>query len=165
MGYASAVMRPPRYPLEPLAKLREDQADAAVRGLAVAVAGRDAAERDRRTVERQRDDQEAAATRVRDAEQEALARGELRAADLARAGAWETRVASEGEAMASAVERARGAESHAREVEQSAQGEVAARKAGAEVVGADRARWQDALRKKAEAREEEAAEEAFRPKP
>ena len=165
MGYAFDVMRPPRYPLEPLAKLREDQADAAVRGLAVAVAGRNAAERDRRTVEQQRDDLEAAATRVRDAEQEALARGELRAADLARAGAWETRVASEGEAMASAVERARGAESHAREVEQSAQGDVAARKAGAEVVGADRARWQDALRKKAEAREEEAAEEAFRRKP
>jgi len=158
-------MPPPRYPLEPLAKLREDQADAAVRGLAVAVAGRDAAERDRRTVEQQRDTLEAAAARVRETEQEALARGELRVGDLARAGAWETRVASEGEATAAALERARGAETRAREAEQSAQGEVATRKAGAEVVSADRARWQDALRKKAEAREEEAAEEAFRRKP
>jgi len=158
-------MRPPRYPLEPLAKLREDQAAAAVRGLAAAVAGRDAAERDRRTAEQRRAAYEAAATRVREAEHEALALGQLRAADLARAGAWETRVASEGAAMASAEEHARGAETRAREVEESARGEVAARKAGAEVVGADRARWQDALRKKAEAREEEAAEEAFRRKP
>jgi hypothetical protein len=159
------AMRPPRYPLEPLAKLREDQADAAVRGLAVAVAGRDAADRDRRTAEQQRDTHTAAAARVRDAEGDALARGELRVGDLARAGAWETRVASEGRTMASAVERARGAETQARAVEQSAQGEVATRKAGAEVVGADRARWNDALRRKAEARQEEAAEEAFRRKP
>jgi hypothetical protein len=158
-------MRPPRYPLEPLAKLREDQADAAVRGLAVAVAGRAAAERDRRTVEQRRDAYEAAAARVRDAEGEALARGELRVGDLARAGAWETRVASEGAMMASTVERALGSETRAREAEQAAQGEVATRKAGAEVVGVDRARWHDALRKKTDAREEEAAEEAFRPKP
>jgi len=158
-------MRPPRYPLEPLAKLREEQADAAVRGLAVAVAGRDAAERDRRTAEQRREAHEASATRVREAEQQALARGELRVGDLARAGAWETRVAAEGQTMASAVQHARGVETRARDVEQAAQGEVATRKAGAEVVGADRARWQDALRKKAEAREEEAAEEAFRHKP
>jgi hypothetical protein len=159
------AMRPPRYPLEPLAKLREDQADAAVRGLAVAVAGRDTAERERRATEQRRDAHEAAAALVREAEGEALARGELCVGDLARAGAWETRVASEGQTMASAVERAQGAETHAREVEQSAQGEVATRKAGAEVVGADRARWHDALRKKADAREEEAGEEAFRRKP
>lgn len=158
-------MRPPRYPLEPLAKLRGDQADAAVRGLAAAVAGRDAAERERRLAEQRRDDHEAAAARVREVEQEALARGELRVGDLARAGAWETRVATESEMMTSAAERARGAETQAREVERTAQGDVAARKADVEVVGADRARWDGALRKKAEAREEEAAEEAFRHKP
>ena len=161
----TTAMRPPRYPLEPLVKLREDQADAAVRGLAAAVAGRDAAERDRHKAEQQRDDHEAEAAAVRAAELEALAGGELRVADLARGGAWETRVASEGGAIASAVERSLGAETRAREAERSAQGEVAARTAGAEVVGADRARWQDALRKKAGAREEEAAEEAFRRKP
>jgi len=158
------AMRPPRYPLEPLAKLREDQAGAAVRGLAAAVAGRDAAERARRLAEQRREAHESASTRVRETEQEALARGELRVGDLARAGAWETRVASEGETMASAVERARSTETRARAVEQSAQGDVATRKAAVEVVGADRARWQDAHRKKADAREEEAAEEAFRRK-
>jgi hypothetical protein len=160
-----AAMRPKRYPLEPLAEVRADQADAAVRGLAVAIAGRDAAERDRREAERRREAHEAAAARVRDAEQEALGRGELRVGDLARAGAWETRVTSEGQTIASAVERAHGAESRARQVEQTAQGDVASRKADVEVVAADRARWDASLRKKAEAREEEAAEEAFRPKP
>ncbi|HEY3820829.1 MAG TPA: hypothetical protein VGL81_26880 [Polyangiaceae bacterium] len=158
-------MRPPKYPLEPLAKLRGEQADAAVQGLAKAVAGRDAAERDRRSAEQRRDAHEVAASRVRGAEQEALARGELRVGDLARAGAWESRVASEGETMASAVARAQGAEGRAREVEQSAQGELATRRADVDVVAADRARWHDALRRKREAREEEAAEEAFRRKP
>jgi len=158
-------MRPPKYPLEPLAKLREEQADAAVRGLAVAVAGRDAAERDRGTAEQRRAAHAAAAIRVREAEQQALDRGELCVGDLARAGAWEMRVASEDETMASAVSRAREVETRARELEQAARGEVATRKAGAEVVDADRARWHDAQRKKAEAREEEAAEEAFRRKP
>jgi hypothetical protein len=158
-------MRPPRYPLEPLAKVRTDQADAAVRGLAVAVAGRDAAERERREAETRRQAHEEAAARVRDAEQEALARGELRVGDLARAGAWETRVASEGATLTSTVDRAQGAENRARHVEQTARGEVASRKADVEVVAADRARWDASLRKKAEAREEEAAEEAFRRKP
>jgi hypothetical protein len=157
-----AAMRPPRYPLEPLAKLREDQAEAAVRGLAKAVAGRDAAERARRSAEERRNAHEAAAERVRRGELEALGRGELRAGDLARAGAWETRVATEGEAMASEVIQARGVEALARDAEHAARTEVATRKAGAQVVDADRARWRDGLRRKAEAKEEEAAEEAFR---
>jgi hypothetical protein len=158
-------MRPPRYPLEPLAKLREEQVDAAVRGLAAAVEGRNVAERARRTVEHRQDAHTAAASHVRVAEGEALERGELRAADLARAGAWETRVASEREAIASDVERAHLAETRARDAEHTAQGDVAARKAGAEVVAADQTRWREALRKKGEAKEEEAAEEAFRRRP
>jgi hypothetical protein len=157
-------MRPPRYPLEPLAQLRQDQVEAAVRGLAAAVAGRDAAERVRSGAEQRRQAHQAAAAHVRDAEGEALARGELRAADLARAGAWEVRVASERDALASDLERAAGAEARARAVEEKARGEVAERKAGAEVVAADQTRWREALRKKGEAKEEEAAEEAFRRK-
>jgi hypothetical protein len=155
-------MRPPRYPLEPLAKLREDQVDAAVRGLARAVDGRGAAERARQTAEQRQEAHTAAASRVRDAEGEALARGELHAADLAHAAAWEARVASERAAIAGVVGRARAAELQARAAEQTAQGEVATRKAGAEVVAADQTRWREALRKKGEAKEEEAAEEAFR---
>jgi hypothetical protein len=160
-----ADMRPPRYPLEPLARLREEQVDAAVRGLATAVAGRSAAEDARRTAEHRRDAHAEAAARVREAERVALRRGELRAGDLARAGAWEVRVASEHEAMASEVGRALGVEAQACDTERKAQGETASRKADAEAVATDRTRWHDALRKKGEAREEEAAEEAFRRRP
>jgi hypothetical protein len=158
-------MRPPRYPLEPLARLREDQVEAAVRGLAAAVAGRGAAEDARRTAEHRRDAHAEAAALVRESERLALRRGELHAGDLARAGAWEARVASEHEAMASEVRRALGAEAQARDAERKAQRETASRKADAEAVATDQARWHDALRKKGEAREEEAAEEAFRRRP
>jgi hypothetical protein len=157
-------MRPLRYPLEPLATLREDAVDAAVRGLAAAVAGRASAERERRISEQRRDAHEQGAARARAVEAEALARGELRVGDLARGGAWETRVASEREAIAGDVERARRAEARAREGEQGARGEVSARKADAQVVEKDRDRWHDGLRKKAEAKEEEAAAEAYRPR-
>jgi hypothetical protein len=157
-------MRPPRYPLEPLAKLREDQVDTAVGGLAAALARRGAAERERRAAEQRQDAHEEAAAQVREAEHDALARGELHAADLARAGAWEARVASEREALAANVGRALGGEAQARAAERTSQEEVAARQAAAEVVAADRARWDEALRKKAETKEDEAAEEAFRPR-
>jgi hypothetical protein len=157
-------MRPLRYPLEPLATLREDAVDAAVRGLASAVAGRDAAERERHASEQRLEAHEQAAARVRAAETDALARGELRAGDLARGGAWETRVASELATIAVDVDRAQKAEGRAREVEQGARCEVSVRKADAQVVDKDRERWRDGLRKKSEAKEEEEAGEAYRPR-
>jgi hypothetical protein len=159
------AMRPPRYPLEPLVGLREEKVDAAVRGLATAVAARSAAELARRTAEHRRDAHAETAARVREAEGQALGRGELYGADLARAGAWETRVASEREAMASEVGRTLGAEAQAHHAERQAREEAASRKADAEVVATDRARWGHALCKREQAREEEAAEEAFRRKP
>jgi hypothetical protein len=157
-------MRPPRYALEPLAKLREEKVDAAVRGLATAVAKRDEAERGRRATEERRAAHEAAAARVRQAERDALERGELRAGDLARADGWEVRVAAERASIAADVEQARSTESRARDAEQQAKGEVASRKADAEVLEKDRARWTDDLRKRGEAREEEEAAEAYRPR-
>jgi colicin import membrane protein len=157
-------MRPPRYALEPLAKIREERVDEAVRGLAKAVASRESAERGRRAAEAQRTGHEESAARARDAERGALERGELRVEDLARAGEWELRVAAEREALLAAEERARVAAREALAKEQGAMGEVATRKADAEVVEKDRARWAEGQRKRALAREEEEAAEAYRPK-
>jgi hypothetical protein len=157
-------MRPPRYALEPLAKVREERVDEAVRGLAQAVAGREATERSRRAAEAHRETHESAAAKTREAERRALDRGELRVEDLARAGEWELRVAAEHAALLAAEERALAAACEARNEEQGAQGEVATRKADAEVVEKDRARWAEGQRKRAEAREEEEAAEAYRPK-
>lgn len=156
-------MRPPKYPLEPLALLREKRVDHAVGVLAEAIRGRDAAERSRLAADRKRQEHAAAAERVRSEESKALDGGRLRAADLAHAAAWEARISTEREAIASAVERARAEEVGARAGEARSLDEVASRKADARVVANDRARWDDAQRKQFEAREEEALSEAWGP--
>jgi hypothetical protein len=156
-------MRPRRYPLEPLVELRDHQVDQAAAGLAGAIAKREDAEEGRRVAEAARAAHETAARQVRVAESGALDRGELRAVDLAGAEAWEARVAAESAAVGAAVERARTAEERAQDGESSARGELASRRADADVVGRDRERWVDEQRRRAEAKEEEAASEVWRP--
>lgn len=156
-------MRPPRYALEPLADLRRSKADEAATGLAAAVAGRDASERQRRAAEQRREGHDAQAAQAREAEHEALARGELRAADLARGDAWEVRVATERAALTGALDQARASEEQARTAEAAARSELANREADARVIEKDRARWDEQQRKRAEAKEEEEAAEAYRP--
>lgn len=157
-------MRRPRYPLDPLAQQRDRRVEEAVRGLASAVSQREGVERRARTVEQANESHAAAVARVKDAESEALGRGELRAADLAHAHAWELRMEAERAALAAEQARARAAESAAREAEQRSRENVAQRRADADVVAKDRARWEAAQRKQSDAREEEAMAEAFRPK-
>lgn len=157
-------MKRPQYPLEPLAEVRERQVEDAVRGLAGAVARREAAARRARAVEGAVESQAASVDAVKRAEREALERGELTAADLARAHAWELRAQAERAALASEQDRARAAEQAAGEAEQQSRGELAQRRADADVVAKDRARWDTAQRKRADAREEEAMAEAFRSK-
>jgi hypothetical protein len=156
-------MRPPKYPLEPLAELREKKADEALGELAAARRARDSAERERLAFEQKCRGHEAAVDRARRAETEALARGDLRAADLARAGAWEMRVDSERRALAAELDRARASEAGARAGEDHAGREAASRQAEAQVVANDRTRWQDGMQKRLEARDEIAASEASRP--
>jgi hypothetical protein len=157
-------MRRRRYPLEPLAELRDRKVDQAACGLAVAIAEREAAEHGRRTAEEARVSHDSAAHNVRTAEADALARGELCVSDLARADAWELRVGAERASLTAEIDRARGAEQRARDGERSAQGELTSRRADADVVESDRARWVDAQRRQSEAKDEEAAAEAWRPK-
>jgi hypothetical protein len=164
MRYAFwAPMRRPRYPLEPLVELRDHHVDRAAAGLAGAIAKREDAERGRGAAEAVRAAHEASARQVRAAESDALDRGELRAADLAGADAWEARVAAESTAMSSEVERARTAEERARDGERAARGDLASRRAEADVVAKDRARWVDAQGRRTEAKEEEEASEIWRP--
>lgn len=157
-------MRRLQYPLEPLADVRERQVDDAVRGLAAAVTQREAAARRARAVEQAAASQAASADAVKRVEREALGRGELTAADLARAHAWELRAEAERAALAAEHERARAAERAASDAEDRSREELARRRADADVVAKDRARWETAQRKRADAREEEAMAEAFRPK-
>jgi hypothetical protein len=156
-------MRPPRYALEPLATVRKQKVDDAVRALAAAVTGREGAERDRLSAETRRVAHEADAARIRAVERDALERGELRAGDLASADGWELRVATERAGLVAAVQQTCAAEAEACRTEHQAQEEVAARRADADLVEKDRARWSAGRRKHLEAREEEDAAEAYRP--
>jgi hypothetical protein len=157
-------MRRPTYPLESLAALRERKVEGAVQGLAQAVARREQAEGERRELEQKRAAQEAKAASVVDGERGSLERGELCAADLARAHAWQLRSEAERAALMAEVDRARAAEGDAVKGEGAARAQVAERRADADVVEKDRARWTAGERKAADAKEEEAMAEAFRPR-
>jgi hypothetical protein len=157
-------MRPRKYPLESLAAQRARKVDGAVQGLAKAVAERERAEAERLAAEQQRAAQEARAASVVAAERDSLERGELSAADLARGHAWQLRSEAERAALTSQVDRARTVEAEAAKGEGTARGEVAQRRADADVVEKDRSRWTAEERKRADAKEEEAMAEAFRPR-
>ena len=154
----------PKYPLEPLAELREKKVEAAALELAEAVRKREAAARTLLAAELRRDAQARAVAGLRQSEHGALSRGELRARDLARADAWGIRVAGERQSLVGAVDHARASEATARGQERDAQGTLAARRADAQVVAGHRTRWDDEARHRLEAREEEASSEAWRRK-
>jgi hypothetical protein len=154
----------PKYPLEPLAEMRQQKVEEATAALAGAVRKREAAARALRGAEVRRETAARAASRVRTAELEALTRGELRARDLARAHVWAARTAAEGEALAGVVRRAEAAEVAARDHERDAQGGLATRRAEALLALGHRDRWNEQHRRAVEAREEEASSEAWRPR-
>jgi hypothetical protein len=163
MRYAfPAAMRRSAYPLKTLADVRERQVDEAVRGLATAVAARQAADDRRAAIETRKEAHGAHAASVRDAERRALERGELSAADLAVAHAWQLRMDAERGAMEAEEQRAREGQEAALQGERDAQGQLSARRADAQVLGEHRARWAEGERKRVEAAEEESAAEAFR---
>ena len=81
-----------------------------------------------------------------------------------RGDAWEIRVAAEREENERRLAEAAEREAAARGEEQAARGGLATRKADEEVVAKHRAKWQAGETKTREARDEEAAVEAWRPK-
>lgn len=157
-------MRPPKYPLDPLAKVRARDVDDAAQKLAGSVNAREKAQGARVASERARDDHEEAARRAREEERAKLERGELRAADLMQQDAWEVRVASERAAHERRVDDTASKEAAAREDERAARGGLASRKADEAVVAKHREAWDGREKKAREARDEEAAVEAWRPK-
>lgn len=132
-----------------------------MRGLANAVHRREEARGARLAAEAHRQDHVGAAAREEQAERRALARGELRVADLERIAAWALGVHAEEQRLAARVDRARDGEAQASRAEADARALVGKSRAEAEVVDRARARWNDAARKTAEARDEEASLEAW----
>lgn len=157
-------MRPGKYPLEPLSDLRERRVEEATGVLASVIRAKDAAAARLRTALLWRDGHAKTVAEVRQAELEALGRGDLRARDLARVDAWGVRARAELDALTAAVTVAQDAEAKERVRQVEAQAAVASRTADAQVVAGHRLRWDDARRKAVEASAEEAAFEAWRPK-
>ena len=153
-----------KYPLDVLARLRDGVLERAVGELAAAERAQDTAVRAREAAERRHEEHGRTAACARDAERAALARGELRAVDLARAEEWAAGVDARQDRLADAVDGARSGEAQAADGARAALAVVAARRADVEVVVRHRERWVEAHEKLAEDREEEAAFEAWRPK-
>jgi len=154
-----------KYPLEPLAQLKKERAEAATRQLGKVIGARQEAERRRAEAEAAREQAEARAARVREDERVSLEAGELAAKDLHRREAWESRVRAEAADRARAVDEARAMVLARRRQELEAQAEVARARGDVEAVRRHEARWTSAQRRAREAEEEEAALEASRPKP
>jgi|GEM_PF-975463 len=155
-------MPSPKYPLKPLLEQRERNVDGATAELGSAIRAREAADAARVRAERQRQDEEERANRVRCEEAERLARGELRAADLAHAQAWELAARAQLAQLDRAVDAAEQSVERARGDETAARTQLAQKMADRDVVVKDKARFDDRLKKRALVGEEEAAEEAYR---
>lgn len=155
------MARPPKYPLDPLLEHRERRVEAATAELGDAVRARETAEVAKAKAEAERRAEEAKAERTRAAEADLLAKGELRAVDLARAEAWEHAERSRLADLAAAEGRAASIVDAARGAEQDARAALAQKKADHDVVTKDEARFIEARKRAQEARDEEAAEEAW----
>lgn len=153
-----------KYPLKPLEQLREQKSDAAKEALAAAVSAREAQERAVLSAAERARSHEAARDAQVAAEQGRLAEGVLRASDMAMLEAYRLRADAEVEALhARTREEEEALEARAR-AQTEAQSALAARKAELSVVEKDHAKWDLEQRKRREAAEEEAAQEAFVPK-
>jgi hypothetical protein len=157
-------MRKAKYPLESLQQVRDAKVDDATSALGKAVSERESAERERARAEALRLEQERRAEEQRSSERLALEGGQLTVADLARRDAWEFGVGEEASRLARAEGAAKSVEEEARGTEQKARDALASKKADADVVAKDKARFVDQQNKRALAHEEETAEEAWRPK-
>jgi hypothetical protein len=153
-----------KYPLDPLLEMREEEAERATKALAEAVGARESAEHAKRAAEDTKRRAEEEAGRIQAAEEAKLVRGELTVGDLMRKAAWATGVAQERERLEQQIARADEQLGTARAAEGRARRETAARKAAVDVVEKDRGKWQARVRREADARDEEEAAEAWRPK-
>jgi len=154
----------PKYPLETLARVRDRRVDLAATDLARSSRTVEVAERARKSAENEQAKHREAAAVLRSAEDEALAKGALRASDLAAREAWRLRLEAESRDLQTQSDAARVTETRALEDERDAKTRLATRKGDADVVREHHVRFDEVHRKRAEARDEEAALEAWRPK-
>jgi hypothetical protein len=155
----------PRRALVALQKVRDLEVEASSRGLAGALdslrGATEAVERSEATVLAH----SRATARCRADHQGALEGGSARAGELADDASWERGSRAVHEALVARTSEARNVEAQAAERAEKARVELAERMAAAKVSQAALSRIDAADRRAAELREEEAAAEAWRPRP
>jgi hypothetical protein len=157
-------MPKPKYALDALEKLRDAKVDDAKKALAEAVRQREAATARRQAAEAALEARAREIADIRERERVKLEMGGADAHDLALAGAWELGAQAELARLAQAVVDRKNEESGAQMKEAEARAAVAMKRADADVVHKDHERFEAGVRKAELAKEEEAAEEAWRPK-
>lgn len=153
-----------KYTLEPLIDVRREKADAAKRELGDKIRAREGKESElaaARARTLQHADQVAATA---SSERAALEQGALRAVDLLRQNAWQLQQEREAEELAHRESRSAEAVLAAAHDETAARTDTALRLGELEAVERDRQRFVEQQSKIALAKEEEAAEEAWRPR-
>ena len=154
-------MRPKKYPLEPLRRLKKDRAEAKTRELGTAIASRESIQKKRETAEAEREAERARANLVREQERAALREGR---ALRSQSGARGCVGAAHDRGGCRAWTRRRGeiqsAEEKARAGEAKAQADVAVARAEVEATARHEQRFWSTVRKAEESREEEAVAEA-----
>jgi hypothetical protein len=150
-----------KYPLKALLDHRARQVDDAAAAVAAAVRTREVAAEARVRAERaKREAEEAVAREKRDVDAR-LARGEIRAVDLAHAHGWAIAADAEQAALGASLDRAASNESAAARSEEAAREGLARSMADRDDVTKHHARFEERGRKEALLAEEEAAEDAF----
>ncbi len=153
-----------KYTLQPLVQVRREQADAAQRELGDKIRERERSEGELAAARERTLQHAATVERTQRDERSALDRGELRAVDLLRQSAWQLQQEREADELTHRETRSADAVTDANRAEKVAQGATADRVAEWKAVERDRERFYEREKKIALAKEEEAAEEAWRPR-
>ena len=157
-------MSNPKYPRASVLTHRERLTDDAKSELARTVTEREQRERDKARAEAVETKAASDRAAVHSDENARLMRGELTVSDLARLRAWDTRAETEAKDLAQKVAAAATILDDGRAKERDALASLANRMADVNVLEKDRDRFLTSERTKAEAREEEANAEAYRPR-
>ena len=153
-----------KYTLEPLVDVRRDKADAAKRELGDAIRARETKEAELQAVRLRTLAHAGEVARTKDAERAALDQGALRAVDLLRQDAWQLHQERAAEELAHRERQSADAARGALADEDRARADTAEKLGELKVVERDRERFLEREKKVALAMEEEAAEEAWRPR-
>jgi len=155
--YAHEVVTP-KYPLDPLRRVRAENVDQNTRALSEAVRHVEAARDEAERRERMKHELEDSLATIAGAERERLQRGELTVADAARGAAWGVAAQMQRVSQARAVDEAQTTYARAVSLATDRQKGLAEARASADLVEKHHRQWKQAREAEAIAKDEEDGE-------